>query len=228
MAFNKIQPEQREPRITFCSSGDILVNSTDTGLSLEISRNLTGNFDVSGKITVDGDPILKLPSTGDGVNVYKPESGTLVLNGVNNDISGTDNIIINGFGNIIQGTGQVSINGFAQTIETGTSHCTTLGRGSWIPSETTGAVVFTDSTSPIVYSKGSDSCVLDFNQGVHLTNGTYCYNDINIHADGSGIFSGNLENNKSFFLLSEKFIFNIPISGFFDFTTFPPVTSPNN
>ena len=42
------------------------------------------------------------------------------------------------------------------------------------------------------------------------------------------IFSGNLENNKSFFLFFEKSISNIPISGFLDFTTFPPVTSPNN
>ena len=38
----------------------------------------------------------------------------------------------------------------------------------------------------------------------------------------------NLENNKSFFLFSEKFIFNIPISGLFDFSTLPPRTSPNN
>ena len=30
------------------------------------------------------------------------------------------------------------------------------------------------------------------------------------------------------FLFCEKLIFNIPISGFFDLTTFPPTISPNN
>ena len=48
MAFNKIQPEQIQLATFFSSSGDIDVNQTDTGVRLNLSREITGDFALTG------------------------------------------------------------------------------------------------------------------------------------------------------------------------------------
>ena len=47
MAFNKIQPEQIQLATFFSNSGDIAINQTDTGVRLNLSRGITGNFNFS-------------------------------------------------------------------------------------------------------------------------------------------------------------------------------------
>ena len=49
MAFNKIQPEQIQLATFFSNSGDIAINQTDTGVRLNLSRGITGNFNFSGE-----------------------------------------------------------------------------------------------------------------------------------------------------------------------------------
>ena len=48
MAFNKIQPEQIQLATFFSNSGDIHINQTDTGVKLNLSRLITGNFGFTG------------------------------------------------------------------------------------------------------------------------------------------------------------------------------------
>ena len=47
MAFNKIQPEQIQLATFFSSSGDISISQTDTGVGLNLSRDIVGDFAIS-------------------------------------------------------------------------------------------------------------------------------------------------------------------------------------
>ena len=53
MAFNKIQPEQIQMPTFFSDSGDLNITQTDTGVQINVSKNLTES-DFIHKMAHDG------------------------------------------------------------------------------------------------------------------------------------------------------------------------------
>ena len=100
MPFNKIQPEQLQMPTFFSDLGDIALNVTETGVGLNVSRGLTGNFNITGELLVDDRHVFRSASTG--VNSFTPASGGLVINGSSNDLADYDGVCINGLGNFYQ------------------------------------------------------------------------------------------------------------------------------
>ena len=106
MAFNKIQPEQIQLATFFSNSGDIAINQTDTGVALNLSRGITGDFSFTGDSSrpfqINEKPVIT--SSHASNSSYTFESGSFAINGsVNTLISGVNNVGINVEGVSISG-----------------------------------------------------------------------------------------------------------------------------
>jgi hypothetical protein len=198
MAFNKIQPEQIQLATFFSSSGDISIDQTDTGVGLNLSRGITGDFlftgDGSRPFKVNNRQVLLL--TEDSNSDYTFESGSFAINGSNNTlISGTNNVAINSNQVSISGeaTSNTSINGKQQVFGSGVENCFAVGEQATFTTATTGAVVFSDFNSNTSETKGDHTFLVDFSSGSYFEGGdTYHLNNINVRDTSSGLFSGDL------------------------------------
>ena len=135
MAFNKIQPEQLQMPTFFSTLGDVDIDqSTDTGIILNLSKGLTGSFDITVSLHVNEQPCFLLAETG--TNIYDvATSGTAVVQGTNNTMSNCLNsIIINGIINTVEGEDNVSLIGRNQLFESDTRACLGIGRNANFPS----------------------------------------------------------------------------------------------
>ena len=199
MAFNKIQPEQIQLATFFSNSGDIAINQTDTGVRLNLSRSITGNFNFTGDgsrpFKVNEKPVLALTQAAD--SSYTFESGSFAINGsVNTLMSGINNVGINV--QSVNSSGNASnntvINGESSTIGSGAQDCFAVGRQVTFTNPTTGAVVFSDfAGSNPAETKGNDSFLVDFTGGSYFEGGkTYHLNDVHVSASTSGLYSGDL------------------------------------
>jgi hypothetical protein len=219
MAFNKIQPEQIQLATFFSDSGDIVINQTDTGVRLDLSRDITGDFALTGNsshpLLINKRPVFTLADTGSNTT-DPPNSGTYVFNGANNIVSGTRNIAINSNNTDFSGasTDNVLINGKNGTFGSGVENCTAIGNGVILSDAVTGAVIFTDNTSNVPSVVSSESFVVDFESGAYFQNGaTRFLSHVNVGSSASGIFSGNLD------VLGDTFLTGVYISGITTFNT---------
>ena len=198
MAFNKIQPEQIQLATFFSSSGDISIDQTDTGVGLNLSRGITGDFlftgDGSRPFKVNNRQVLLL--TEDSNSDYTFESGSFAINGSNSTlISGNNNVAINANQVSISGNADnnTSINGKNQVFGSGVDNCFAVGEQATFSTPTTGAVVFSDFESNSTETKGNSSFVVDFTSGSYFEGGdTYHLNNLNVRSTSSGLFSGDL------------------------------------
>ncbi len=198
MAFNKIQPEQIQLATFFSSSGDISIDQTDTGVGLNLSRGITGDFlftgDAARPFKVNNRQVLLL--TEDSDSNYTFESGSYAINGSNSTlISGTNNVAINANQVSISGNADnnTSINGKSQVFGSGVDDCFAVGEQVTFSDPTTGAVVFSDFESNSTETKGNSSFVVDFTSGSYFEGGdTYHLNNLNVRSTSSGLFSGDL------------------------------------
>jgi hypothetical protein len=188
MAFNKIQPEQIQLATFFSSSGDISIDQTDTGVGLNLSRGITGDFlftgDAARPFKVNNRQVLLL--TEDSDSDYTFESGSYAINGSNSTlISGTNNVAINANQVSISGNADnnTSINGKSQVFGSGVDNCFAVGEQVTFSNPTTGAVVFSDFNSNTSETKGDHTFLVDFSSGSYFEGGDTYH---------SGLFSGDL------------------------------------
>lgn len=198
MAFNKIQPEQIQLPTFFSNSGDINITQTDTGVKLNLSRGITGNFtftgDASRPFKINGRQALF--AAEENSSSYTFESGSFAINGANNTlISGINNVAINANQVSISGTStnNTSINGSSQVFGSGANNCFAVGQQATFTNATTGAVIFSDFAANPSETKGNDSFLVDFTGGSYFEGGdTYHLNNVNVRSASSGLFSGDL------------------------------------
>ena len=194
MAFNKIQPEQVQQPTFFSDSGDLNISQTDTGVQLNVSKNLTGNFSFTGDLLTNGKPVFGLAKTGD--NFFITNNDTALFQGTNTQIRGTGNNAFVAINSEISGINNVALN--VNTLKTlGTasavaSNNTALcGRGITFPTYVTGSVVLKDHTSSTQNVYSNHSFYSNFESG-HYFEGGATYFDKSVSFGESGIFSGNL------------------------------------
>tara|TARA_R110000765_G_scaffold116229_3_gene209357 strand:+ start:1440 stop:2237 length:798 start_codon:yes stop_codon:yes gene_type:complete len=220
MPFNKIQPEQIQLATFFSSSGDIAISQTDTGIGLNLSRDIVGDFAISGDssnpLVINKRGVFTMPLTG--VNtVANFSSGTFVFNGADNVVSGTRNIVINGDNNSFSGNSadNVSVNGLNQDFGSGVEGCTALaGDGATFPNAIVGSTVITDGLSATASPLSSHSLMVDFASGAFFDGGeTRFLSSYYVKNTASGIHSGDLS------VLGDTFLSGTFISGVTVFNT---------
>lgn len=193
MAFNKIQPEQIQLHTFFSDSGDLNISQTDTGVQINVSRNLTGNFAFTGDLLSNGKSVFGLPSTGD--NSFTVSSGNILIQGKNVDIGDAvgqgDNVVLKANDANVSGSNNVLLNG-AGVNDFGVDSLTnTVIGGKNTTVDVTGSVVMTDTTSSSV-TPDSQGFYASFETGHFFLDGqTYFENHVSF--ESSGIFSGSLE-----------------------------------
>ena len=199
MPFNKIQPEQIQLATFFSSSGDIAISQTDTGVGLNLSRNLVGDFTITGDspdpLVINKRAVFTMPLTGTNT-VENPRSGTFVFNGADNVVSGTRNIVINGDNDSFSGNSvdNVSVNGSNQIFGSGVDGCTALAGNGASFSSTTGAVIISDGLAAATTAFSNHSLNIDFASGTFIEGGTTNFlSSYHVNSASSGLHSGNLK-----------------------------------
>ena len=208
MAFNKIQPEQLQLPTFYSDSGDISISQGTTGVQLNLSRILEGEFYFTGDLQLDKCPVLAGGITGSaGNNVYKPSSGNFVINGVSNTITGSNNTIINSTNTKISGVDNVSVNGFSQGFGSGVEDCTILaGSLGNFNERVSGSVIISDtSPSLTVTSKGEHTLNIGFISGSYFEGGTTNFlSSFNVASSASGLFSGGFNSLEAAFITGSE------------------------
>tara|TARA_R110000824_G_scaffold20482_4_gene77095 strand:+ start:5760 stop:6512 length:753 start_codon:yes stop_codon:yes gene_type:complete len=199
MPFNKIQPEQIQLATFFSSSGDIAISQTDTGVGLNLSRNLVGDFTITGDspdpLVINKRAVFTMPLTGTNT-VENPRSGTFVFNGADNVVSGTRNIVINGDNDSFSGNSvdNVSVNGSNQIFGSGVDGCTALAGNGASFSSTTGAVIISDGLAAATTAFSNHSLNIDFASGTFIEGGTTNFlSSYHVNSVSSGLHSGSLK-----------------------------------
>ncbi len=211
MPFNKIQPEQLQMPTFFSDLGDIALNVTETGVGLNLSRGLTGNFNFTGQLLVDGRHTVRSADTG--LNAFDPASGSLVINGTDNTLGDFDGVCINGLSNDISGTMNISLNGNQQQFGSGTQGNFGVGAMAYFLDETTGSVVLTDGLSNSVTSIGNHCMNVDFDGGIYLNGGQIvAQTPLRATTAASGLFSGD------FSVLGDSYLTGYNVSTIHDLT----------
>ena len=189
MAFTKIQPQQLQLPTFFSTSGDIFFTDNSTGVNAIISRNLTGDFSISGSLSVNGGKIFNIDAT----NSAQTLSGSRVIAGSSNTASGSYNTIVAGSTNQLSGQNNVFLNSYNSSVGSGAAWNTLVaGYNSSFESNVTGSVIIADRSS-IINATGSNSLIVSFASGQTFKGGsTQFENHINVSLGNSGIFGGDV------------------------------------
>jgi len=196
MAFNKIQPEQIQLHTFFSDSGDLNITQTNTGVKINVSRNLTGDFSFTGDLTNNGKSIASFAQKTN--NIYNTNSGNFLFLGSNTEIGDG----LNAYNNFAISCNDSSISGInnavfrADSVEfrTGSQENVCLaGHGVTFTETATGSVVLKDNltTNSITVSQ-QDALYAKFSSG-HFFQGGDSYFQQSLSVDGTGIFSGQLD-----------------------------------
>jgi len=197
MAFNKIQPEQIQMPTFFSDSGDLNISQvSDTGVLINVSRDLTGDFAFTGQLLTDGLEVAGMPNNIDG-NVFDSKSGNLMFAGANTelgaDINNKDNLAVFSVNSNISGIRNVMLRGTNVTFNTGSQDNVVLGGNSiTFSEEATGCVAIKDSlSSTSMLIDKQESLNIQFKSGTYF-NGGDVYVGENLSVQTSGTFSGSL------------------------------------
>ncbi|MDB4314562.1 hypothetical protein N9955_00885 [bacterium] len=192
--FYKIQPEQIKIHDFSSPSGDMRFESGANYVYANLSRFLTGDFQIDGTLSLSGHsiPIIDSTNSNTGVNSF-------VYGGLNNDVNGDNGIIVNGNANTVNGDWNAVFNGSNSTFEGSTSNNTVLaGAYGLFESGTQGATIIGDTKVAVKTSRGSHSLSISFDSGVYFEAGvtrfdgtdTYVNTNFYLESANSGIFSG--------------------------------------
>lgn len=173
--FNKIQPEQLQLPTFFSASGDFLLSDLNTGFKIELKRDLVGDFDFSGNLTVNNNQVLTTASS----TVFNGNSGMLI-GGTNNTIGGEYNVVINGNNNTIYGEDNTILFSDNSTFETGSQQNMLIG-GNTVTFESgvVGSTVMGDDTAIRTVDQ-SRKLILDFASGQRFINDTVFEDDVTV------------------------------------------------
>jgi hypothetical protein len=141
--YHKIQPEQIQIHAFSSPSGDLSFDVGSNYVYANLSRFLTGNFAITGGLSIDGFPVF----VSDGSNTLNGQE-SFILGGTNNDISGNHNGLANSFNTDVLGVGNVAINARNSIFSSGAKDNTLLGgRSVNFNTGVTGSVTIKDNTS---------------------------------------------------------------------------------
>jgi len=197
MAFSKIQPQQVQLATFLSPSGDFTASDLTTGVEINLSRNLSGDFNFAHGLTVSSSEVL----TASPDNSFS--EGSLALGGIDNVISGTYNLLLNGSNNTqVSGLYNTILNARYTDFGSGAQNNTVLaGYQVGFEDEITGAVVLADhDTSPPLIDT-NHSLTVSFVSGVRFVNGNvsfdsdYVYSNahLTVEQNHTGIFSGDID-----------------------------------
>ena len=196
MAFNKIQPEQIQLHTFFSDSGDLNIIQSNTGVQINVSRNLTGDFSFTGDLTNNGKRVAELASPVG--NLFNPDEGNLLFLGSNTEIgdgvNAYNNFAISCNDSSISGINNAVFRADTVTFRAGSQENVCLaGHGITFTSTATGSVVLKDnlSTNSLTVTQ-QNAFYAKFSSG-HFFEGGDTYFQQSLSVDGTGIFSGQLD-----------------------------------
>jgi len=196
MAFNKIQPEQIQMPTFFSDSGDLNISQvSDTGVQINVSRGLTGDFSVTGQLLINNSEAFGMPNNIDG-NKFDIASGNLMFAGNNTEIGGDsfnkDNLALYSINSDISGVRNVIVRGTNATFNTGSRDNVVLaGNQISFAKQATGCVAIKDSLSTTSLSIVDDNTLhMQFDSGSFI--GPDLHVTRRLSVEDSGIISGNL------------------------------------
>ena len=197
MPFNKIQPEQIQMPTFFSDSGDLNINTvSDTGVRVNVSRGLTGDFSFSGQLLTDGREVFGMPNNIDS-NTFDSKSGNLLFKGVNTemgaDANTNGNLALYSVNGDISGLRNVVVRGSNITFNTGSQDNVVLaGNSITFATEATGCVAIKDSlSSTSMLVNKQESLNIQFKSGTYI-NGGDTYIGRHLSVQSSGTISGDL------------------------------------
>jgi len=196
MAFNKIQPEQIQMPTFFSDSGDLNITQTDTGIQVNLSQNLTGNYAFTGSLLIDGKGVFGLANTGN--NSFDLTSGNVLFMGSDTEIGQDENngynVCVFANSSSVSGINNSILNGLNITFRTGTLRNTALAGNNIIFQKTaTGSVGLKDTLASSTLSiENPQSFYANFASGHFFEEGK-TYFGSSISSNASGIFSGDIE-----------------------------------
>ena len=195
MPFNKIQPEQIQLATFFSDSGDLNITQTDTGVQMNLSKNLTGNFAFTGQVLTNGKRVFGLGHTGS--NVFDPDSGNLLFLGgsteMGQDVNNFNNIALLTQGSNISGINNVAINTKSTIFQTGSQNNTIVaGNSVTFGKVATGSAVIKDSAATSLTVNDQNTLTVQFANG-HFFEAGDNYFEGAASFNASGIFSGKLD-----------------------------------
>jgi hypothetical protein len=185
MNFTKIQPQQLQLPTFFSNSGDLVFSDLVTGFRVNLSRNLAGDFVFQDSITING----FIPLLIDDSLIFNTASGSMVIGGQNNIVSGELNIVVGGSGNNLYGDNNVILHAGDSNFPTGASNNTLIaGNTVTFNSGVTGSTFIGDSTA-IATVDQSKKLIIDFASGHRFLNATTFEADVGV--TGNLTISGN-------------------------------------
>ena len=196
MAFNKIQPEQIQLHTFFSDSGDLNIVQSNTGVKMNLSRNLTGDFSFTGDLSNNGRRVAELASTVN--NTFDSDKGNLLFLGSNTEIgdgpNDYDNFAISSNNSYISGINNAVFRANAVTFNTGSQENVCLaGHGVTFNKSATGNAVLKDSLSTTSMTIATQhSFHAQFASGYYFKGGDVVI-DNSLTVEDSGIFRGTLE-----------------------------------
>jgi hypothetical protein len=188
--YYKIQPEQVQLHAFSSPSGDLNFDIGSNFVYANLSRFLTGNFNIQGELNINGSPIF----TSDSSNAVTG-SNSFSLGGTNNNVSGDQNAFINSYSSSSLGTGNLGINTISSSFSSGTTDNTILaGRGVNLETGVVGSTVIKDKRPTSLNVTKSESLIISFESGVYFDGSdvTIDGGDLYVGVYNSGLFSGNL------------------------------------
>ena len=192
MNFTKIQPQQLQLPTFFSNSGDLVFSDLVTGLRVNLSRDLVGNFDITGGLTVNSRGFLQTDTTLD----FDPNSGMLV-GGTNTTVTGQYNFVVNGDNNTVNGQNNTVLFSTNSTFEDDSSKNVLIGCDTvTFASGVTGSVLMGDDTAIRTVNQ-SRKLIIDFASGQRFINDTVFEDNVDVSGsatfNGSTIFQNNVD-----------------------------------
>ena len=194
--YNKIQPEQIEIHTFSSPSGDIYFQQGANYVYGNLSRRLTGNFNITGGLVLNGSAVY----TTDSSNIFGAVRN-VILGGQNNRIIGTGNAIINSINSNVSGFQNLDLNCDGSIFEKGSRFCTVLaGKNSIINENISGSVIISDITNDTIIADTSNKLYINFENGIDIAGNVVVNDDLLINdnarlyldQNSSGIFSGDV------------------------------------
>lgn len=200
---NKINQRQYEPYSLNTPSGNLRFDEFVESFSCYLLESLTGNFDITGNLTVNNGQVL----FSDISNDIQIGSNNSVLNSLDSINSGSNCAIVNSNESFLSGDKNTIIGGSDNQIADSDDAAILFGTQAII-SKSTGSAILADGSSSRVKEsvQRENSLTIDFNSGLFIKNDTFVEgslfstgdfsifdSDVHINASNSGLFSGDFQ-----------------------------------
>jgi hypothetical protein len=200
---NKINQRQYEPYSLNTPSGNLRFDEFVESFSCYLLESLTGNFDITGNLTVNNGQVL----FSDISNDIQIGSNNSVLNSLDSINSGSNCAIVNSNESFLSGDKNTIIGGSDNQIADSDDAAILFGTQTVISKSTGSAILADGSSSRVKESVERENCLtIDFNSGLFIKNDTFVEgslfstgdfsifeSDVHINASNSGLFSGDFQ-----------------------------------